>query len=138
NLLELRRIALDRVQRYRVALGAAPRGDGSTTRLAQARALFAQHLFFEVHEVLEPWWRRAAGAERLVLQGIIQAAVAWHHGSSGRRAPAMRTASAAAAKLSAAADCWHGFPIAALRAQLDAYRLELARGVGPAPARLAL
>lgn len=138
DLVELRRSALERVQRYLAALAVAPRGDGPTTRLVQARTLLAQHLFFEVHELLEPWWRVASGDERRVLQGIIQAAVAWHHGTSGRRPAALRTASAAAAKLADVAGSWDGFPIAELRVQLEAYRLELEGGVGPAPSRLAL
>jgi len=44
-----------------------------------AAALFDAGLFFEVHEVLEPHWREAAGDSREVLQGLIQIAVGYQH-----------------------------------------------------------
>lgn len=134
----LRRALHDRSQRYQVALERMPRGGDLPTRLAQARVLFGQHLFFEVHEVLEPAWRAASGDERRFLQGLIQAAVAWHHGARGRRPAAVRTASAAAAKLADAPPRWHGFPVAELRAQLERYRRDLACGDGPVPPSLVL
>lgn len=127
-----------RLERYRVALDRAPRGCDVETRLAQARALFVEALFFEVHEVLEPAWRDAAGADRLFLQGIIQAAVAWHHGARGRGAPALRAASAACVKLADAPASWRGFPIAALRTVLDRYRGAVADGGTSSPPRIEL
>jgi hypothetical protein len=48
-----------------------------------ARALWSEGLFFEVHEVLEAVWKTAAGAERQALQGVIQVAVAFHHLAHG-------------------------------------------------------
>ena len=86
-----------------------------------------------MHEVLEPAWRDAAGAERLFLQGIIQAAVAWHHGERGRGAPALRAASAACVKLAGAPASWCGFPVEALRALLEGYRRAVAGGAPPDP-----
>ena len=56
-----RRRARAILERYRVALEHAPRGDDLATRLAQATVLFAAALHFEVHEVLEPAWRDATG-----------------------------------------------------------------------------
>ena len=47
--------------------------------LAVAAALFDAGLFFEVHELLEPHWFRAQGAERERLQGLIQVAVGFQH-----------------------------------------------------------
>ncbi len=47
--------------------------------LGQAADLFDAHLFFEVHELLEPYWVRAAGATREALQGLIQIAVGFQH-----------------------------------------------------------
>ncbi|MEX2222619.1 MAG: DUF309 domain-containing protein [Candidatus Rokuibacteriota bacterium] len=47
--------------------------------LEEAAALFGAGLYFEVHEVLEPYWMRAAGAEREALQGLIQVAVGFQH-----------------------------------------------------------
>ena len=51
--------------------------------LAAAAALFDAGLYFEVHELLEPYWTRAAGAERQALQGLIQVAVAFQHRDNG-------------------------------------------------------
>ena len=47
--------------------------------LNQAADLFDARLFFEVHELLEPYWIRAEGAAREALQGLIQIAVGFQH-----------------------------------------------------------
>lgn len=47
--------------------------------LDQAAELFDARLFFEVHELLEPYWMRADGATREALQGLIQIAVGFQH-----------------------------------------------------------
>jgi hypothetical protein len=47
--------------------------------LDAAAALFDAGLYFEVHELLEPHWARATGAERDGLQGAIQVAVGYQH-----------------------------------------------------------
>lgn len=64
-----------------VALRARPSGPiGSRAELLVAAAtLFDAHLYFEVHELLEPAWREAEGAEREALQGLIQIAVGYQH-----------------------------------------------------------
>ena len=51
--------------------------------LAVGAALFDAGLFFEVHELLEPHWFRAQGAERERLQGLIQVAVGFQHLANG-------------------------------------------------------
>ncbi len=47
--------------------------------LNQAADLFDARLFFEVHELLEPYWMSAEGATREALQGLIQIAVGFQH-----------------------------------------------------------
>jgi Domain of unknown function (DUF309) len=47
--------------------------------LEAAGALFDARLYFETHEVLEPFWMRAEGAAREALQGLIQVAVGFEH-----------------------------------------------------------
>lgn len=47
--------------------------------LGEAAVLFGAGLYFEVHEMLEPYWMRADGAERQALQGLIQVAVGFQH-----------------------------------------------------------
>jgi hypothetical protein len=51
--------------------------------LVAAAALFDAGLHFEVHELLEPHWTRATGAERQALQGLIQIAVGLQHLANG-------------------------------------------------------
>lgn len=51
--------------------------------LEQAAALFEAGLYFEVHEMLEPYWMRSDGADRQSLQGLIQAAVGFQHLANG-------------------------------------------------------
>jgi len=47
--------------------------------LEAAATLFDAHLYFEVHELLEPSWREAQGSDREALQGLIQVAVGYQH-----------------------------------------------------------
>lgn len=56
--------------------------------LDAAAALFEAHLYFEVHELLEPYWRDAQGVDRETLQGLIQAAVGYQHLANGNLAGA--------------------------------------------------
>lgn len=51
--------------------------------LAAAATLFEAGLYFETHEVLEPFWAGAQGAEREALQGLIQVAVGFQHLANG-------------------------------------------------------
>src|SRR5262249_12886555 len=53
-----------------------------------AAALFDAHLYFEVHELLEPYWRDARGEDRESLQGVIQVAVGYQHLANGNLAGA--------------------------------------------------
>ena len=75
-----------RARRASQALAACPsmRAERSLDEaLACAATLFDAGLYFEVHELLEPYWTRAAGAERQALQGLIQIAVAFQHRDNG-------------------------------------------------------
>jgi hypothetical protein len=56
--------------------------------LDAAAALFDAHLYFEVHELLEPHWRDAGEADRQALQGMIQVAVGYQHLANGNLAGA--------------------------------------------------
>jgi uncharacterized protein len=51
--------------------------------MVAAALLFHAHLYFEVHELLEPYWLRAEGGEREALQGLIQVAVGFQHLANG-------------------------------------------------------
>jgi hypothetical protein len=60
-----------------------PREAPLATALAQAAVLFDARLFFEVHELLEPYWMRSEGSDREALQGLIQVAAGLHHLGNG-------------------------------------------------------
>jgi hypothetical protein len=76
------------------------RGDDDLREaLAAAAALFDAGLYFEVHEVLEPYWVRARDEVRETLQGIIQAAVGWQHLANGNVAGARSLLEEGAARL---------------------------------------
>ena len=61
----------------------APAEPGLVEALDEAGDLFDVGLFFEVHELLEPYWLRAEGATREALQGLIQMAVGFQHLANG-------------------------------------------------------
>ena len=54
--------------------------------LQKSVLLFNHHLFFEVHEVLEPQWMKEQGEVKKFLQGLIQIAVAFYHLGRGNLA----------------------------------------------------
>lgn len=62
----------------------SPREPSLPGVLDEAADLFDAGLHFEVHELLEPCWMRAAGEEREILQGLIQVAAGYHHLANGR------------------------------------------------------
>jgi hypothetical protein len=51
--------------------------------LDEAADLFDARLYFEVHELLEPYWMRAESLEQEILQGLIQVAVGFQHLANG-------------------------------------------------------
>jgi hypothetical protein len=53
------------------------------TGLDAAALLFDAGLYFEVHELLEPYWMLEGGEERVALQGLIQVAVGFQHLANG-------------------------------------------------------
>jgi len=71
-----------------LAARASERMRSRTDGLEAAAALFDAHLYFEVHELLEPAWRDAEGGEREALQGLIQIAVGYQHLANGNFAGA--------------------------------------------------
>jgi hypothetical protein len=64
-------------------LGSPPSEPTVAGALRAAGALFDAGLGFEVHELLETHWARAAGGEREALQGLIQIAVGYQHLANG-------------------------------------------------------
>jgi uncharacterized protein len=90
----------DRLTRYEQAF-AEIMALGSAGPWEQALVLWNQHLFFEVHDILERIWLPAVGARRLALQAMIRAAGAYVHLEEGHTQAARRMAAKAAAALRA-------------------------------------
>ena len=91
-----------RAQAAKAALAPLPLGSPSPSlddALVAAAALFDAGLGYEVHELLEVHWTRAAGDEREVLQGLIQIAVGYQHRANGNRAGARALLEEGAARI---------------------------------------
>jgi predicted metal-dependent hydrolase len=89
------------------------------TLLEHGRLLFDQRQYFAAHEVWEECWIGWLDADREVLQGLIQAAVALHHREQRNAAGAATVAARALAKLQPAATPWHGIDLTEVIAQLE-------------------
>ncbi len=63
--------------------------------------LFNERQFFEAHEVWEDGWRTAIGEDRLLLQGLIQVAAAFHKLQRGQPAGAVALFSRGSERLAA-------------------------------------
>jgi len=88
----------DRVARYRAATREI-RAAGDGTPLSQAAILWRHGLYFEAHEILEPYWLAAAGREREGLKGLIQAIGVDVHREAGHAAAAAGLARKAVERL---------------------------------------
>jgi predicted metal-dependent hydrolase len=69
-------------------------------RLEQGRAAFNRGEYFEAHELWEEAWRELEGAERIVVQGLIQIAAGLHHLQQRRPRPGAGLLRKGLAKLS--------------------------------------
>lgn len=87
----------DRARRYRRATREAQTADRSP--LARAGILWRHGLYFEAHEVLEPYWQASSDDTREGLKGVIQAIGVHVHREAGRRRAALSLARKAAARL---------------------------------------
>lgn len=95
----LARLRAERAHRLLAELPLVPRDAPLGEVLAAAATLFDAGLGFEVHELLEPRWRRAEGGEREAIQGLIQVAVGCQHLANGNLAGARALVEEGAAHL---------------------------------------
>jgi uncharacterized protein len=104
-------------------------------RLAEGIRLFNRAEFFEAHEVLEDVWRAAPTAEKKFLQGLIQAAVAFHHHSTGNVTGTRSLLKRAQRNLSTYPDEFKGIHLEALLESLGRWQEALENGqpVPPLP-----
>jgi uncharacterized protein len=107
-------------------------GEGLAALLDRTAALANHGLFFEVHELLEPVWFRAAEPQRTALQGLIQIAVAFHHLENGNREGARSLLALGVAKLAEAGSVLP-LPIHGWLDELRPVLASLVRGEGSLP-----
>lgn len=113
----------ERARQAVAALAALPLGRGGDSlreALAEAATLYDAGLYFEVHELLEPWWREARGETREALQGLVQVAVGYQHLANGNTGGARALLEEGSARL-------HGRALEGLT--LDAFAGEVARSI---------
>lgn len=79
--------------------------------LALGIALFNQSEFFEAHEALEEVWRAAPAEQKKFLQGLVQAAVAFHHFSAGNRTGMRSVMERAMKNLTGCPEDFHGLKV---------------------------
>jgi predicted metal-dependent hydrolase len=91
---------------------------------------FNQGEFFEAHEVWEHQWRRAEGAERVFLQGLIQAAVALCHLRRSNYRGAVSVYRKSRAHLSEFPALWMGIELGQFRSELEQYFAAWQSGLG--------
>ena len=89
--------------------------------------------FFEAHEVLEDIWRPMPrkSSERVVMQGLVQIAVALHHQSVGNRTGALSVMRRAARNVSHAAENAFGVRMNLLRPALAEWIAALEKNQTP-------
>lgn len=93
----------DRMRRMESALRACQIMASAPDRLGRdlriGAALFNEGLFFDCHEYLEGAWRRAEGEDKLMIQGLVQAAAGLHKLELGSAAGAAELLGKAESKL---------------------------------------
>ncbi|HEX7831100.1 MAG TPA: DUF309 domain-containing protein [Thermoanaerobaculia bacterium] len=76
--------------------------------LAEGISLFNANSFWHAHEAWETLWLKAAGEEKIFLQGLIQLAAAYHHVQRGTFRGGVRLFDAALRKLEPFPDGYFG------------------------------
>jgi predicted metal-dependent hydrolase len=92
--------------------------------------LFNEGKYFEAHEALEAAWRAEAGPLRGLYQGILQAAVVYHHILRGNYAGAIKVYERSMKWLDAFPDSCRGVDVEKLRSDLSQVIAEVQR-LGP-------
>ena len=85
--------------------------------------------FYDAHEVWEDVWRESHGLEKRFLQGLIQAAVAFHHHSTGNLVGAYSLMERAHKNLAACPADFGRIALSPFLESLQQWRTSLARGV---------
>lgn len=90
--------------------------------------LFNAREFYDAHEVWEDVWRESEGMEKRFLQGLIQAAVALHHHSTGNVVGACSLIERARRNLAGCPVEFGGIRVGALLDELERWTAALVGG----------
>jgi predicted metal-dependent hydrolase len=90
--------------------------------------LFNAREFYDAHEVWEDVWRESHGIEKKFLQGLIQAAVALHHQSTGNVVGACSLVERARGNLAGCPEEFGGIAVSELIAALGEWRAAVVAG----------
>jgi predicted metal-dependent hydrolase len=93
--------------------------------------LFNARRFYDAHEVWEDVWRESHGQEKRFLQGLIQAAVALHHHSTGNLGGAYSLMVRGGKNLAACPQEFGGIRVDTLLESLARWRAALESGGDP-------
>lgn len=93
--------------------------------------LFNAGEFYDAHEVWEDVWRESQGLEKQFLQGLIQAAVAFHHHSTGNVTGAYSLMERGRKNLAACPQEFGGIRVTTLLESLAQWRAALESGGAP-------
>jgi predicted metal-dependent hydrolase len=104
------------------------RGRDAHELWAEGIELFNAGRFFESHEVWEEVWKRAADAEKVFFQGMIQSAVAILHAERGNSRGARSTWAKARAKLDPLPAEHMGIALEELRDAVEAFVASVLAG----------
>ena len=86
-----------------------------TTVVSEARHLFNEYRFWEVHEVLEGLWKNCRGTEKELVQGLIIAAAALVHVQKDEWGPVWTMLADAMRRLAGAPESYYGWDVARFR-----------------------
>jgi uncharacterized protein len=90
--------------------------------------LFNERNFYDAHEVWEDVWRETKGPEKKFLQGLIQAAVALHHHSTGNIVGACSLLERSRKNLAGYPEDFGGIRVAVLLESMEQWRDSLLNG----------
>jgi|SRR3954454_22936449 predicted metal-dependent hydrolase len=113
-------------------------GGKMNEQLLKGVEFFNNARFFEAHEAWEDVWRETTSSEKPWLQGLVQAAVAMHHHSTGNPTGAHSVLRRSINNLSEAPDELHGLNLRELVNALTITETEIARGVIVTPVQIRL
>jgi uncharacterized protein len=101
---------------------------GSSEGYRRGIRLFNAREFYDAHEVWEDVWRESHGMEKRFLQGLIQAAVALHHQSTGNVVGACSLVERARRNLAGCPEEFAGIRVAELLLALGEWRAAVVAG----------